>query len=43
MIPFPMENFLYASTSAGAHMRLVHFDGSRNRLATIAATGEQQK
>jgi len=40
-IPFPRENFLYAPAEAWADVRFVHLNGSRNRLPTIAATGEQ--
>jgi hypothetical protein len=43
MIAFPVENFLYASPRARAHMRFVYFDGSRNGHFTIPATGEQEK
>jgi hypothetical protein len=42
-IAFPRENFRYASTHARAHMRFVHFNGSRNRIPAMAAAGEQEK
>src|SRR5438093_12443150 len=42
MVAFPRQNFLDAAPRARAHMRFVHFDGSRDRLPATAATGEQQ-
>jgi hypothetical protein len=42
-VAFPSENFLNAPAEARPHMRFVHFDGSRNWLAPIAAAGEQKK
>src|SRR5205085_955018 len=43
MIAFSRENFLHTPAEARAHMRFVHFDGSRNRVATIPAASEQEK
>jgi hypothetical protein len=38
----PTRESFDASTHARADMRFVYFDGSRNRLAAIAATGEKR-
>ena len=42
-IALPRKNFFYTSAGTRPHMRFVHFDRPRNRVPTIAATGEQEK